>query len=66
MPQKIGLMHTDNMQRILEIQTEDDYREALMRFIQLCESQKTDEDLKELLVLTSEMEKYERENCGSN
>ena len=59
-------MHTDFMQRILEIHTEDDYREALMRFIHLCETQKNDEDLKELLVITRQMEKYERENCGSN
>jgi antitoxin component HigA of HigAB toxin-antitoxin module len=54
------------MQRIIEIQTEDDYRDALHRFINLCDSQKTDEDLKELLWLTSQMEKYERDNCGSN
>jgi len=50
-------------QRIIEIETEDDYREALNRFIVLCENQKTDEDLKELLLLTDLMEKYERENC---
>lgn len=54
------------MYRITEIETEDDYREAMNRFIKLCESQKTDEDLKELLLLTDLMEKYERENCGSN
>ncbi len=59
-------MHTDFMQRIIEIQTEDDYRDALLRFIHLCESQKTDDDLKELMVLTRQMERYERENCGSN
>ncbi len=66
MTQKTGLMHTDDMQRILEIHTEDDYRDALLRFISLCETQKTDDDLKELLVITRQMEKYERENCGSN
>jgi antitoxin component HigA of HigAB toxin-antitoxin module len=52
------------MQRILEIQTEDDYRDALHRFLRLCDIQKTDEDLKELLLLTRLMEKYERANCG--
>lgn len=54
------------MQRIIEIHTEDDYRDALLRFIDLCDTQKTDEDLKELLWLTRQMEKYERNNCGSN
>lgn len=54
------------MHRIIEIETEEDYREALNRFIELCESQKTDEDLKELLLLTNLMEKYERANCGGN
>lgn len=66
MTQKTGLMHTDDMYRTLEIHTEDDYRDALLRFISLCETQKTDDDLKELLVITRQMEKYERENCGSN
>ena len=54
------------MQRIREIETEEDYREALCRFIKLCESKKTDEDLKELLLITNLMEKYERANCGKN
>jgi antitoxin component HigA of HigAB toxin-antitoxin module len=54
------------MQRITEIETEDDYREALNRFIELCESQKTDEDIKELLLLSDLMEKYERANCGNS
>lgn len=66
MPQIIGLMHIDFMQRLIDIQTEDDYREALLRFIKLCETQKTDDDLKELMVLTRQMERYERENCNSN
>jgi len=52
--------------RITEIETEDDYRDALNRFIELCESQKTDEDLQELLLLTNLMEKYERANCGGS
>jgi antitoxin component HigA of HigAB toxin-antitoxin module len=54
------------MQRITEIETEEEYREALNRFIELCESQKTDEDLKELLLITDLMEKYERANCGGS
>lgn len=54
------------MQKITEIGTEMEYREALTRFIELCESQKTDEDLRELLLITDLMEKYERANCGGN
>lgn len=54
------------MQRITEIETEEEYREALNRFIELCESQKTDEDLKELLLITDLMEKYEKANCGGS
>jgi antitoxin component HigA of HigAB toxin-antitoxin module len=54
------------MDKIINIETEDDYREALQRFIDLCQSQKDDDDLKELLLLTDLMEKYERANCSSN
>ena len=54
------------MEKIVEIHTEDDYRQALLRFISLCESQKSDEDIRELVWLTSQMEKYERNNCGAN
>jgi hypothetical protein len=59
-------MPTKYMQRIIEIHTEDDYRDALLRFIDLCETQKTDDDLNELLLLSRQLEKYERTNCGSN
>lgn len=55
-----------SMEKIVVIETEDDYREALKRFIGLCGSQKTDEDLMELQLLTDLMEKYERANCGGN
>jgi len=54
------------MQKIVKIETEDDYRDALNRFVELCKSQKTNDDLDELLVLTSQMEKYERAMCGNN
>lgn len=50
----------------MNIETEDDYRDALNRFIELCKSQKTNDDLNELMVLTNMMEKYERENCGAS
>jgi len=54
------------MQRITEIETEDDYRDALNRFIELCESQKTYEDITELLRLSYLMEKYDRATCGNS
>jgi len=66
MPLQTGWMPIDIMQKIMEIHNEEDYRDALLRFIHLCESQKTDEDLKELMWLSRQMEKYERHNCGSN
>jgi antitoxin component HigA of HigAB toxin-antitoxin module len=54
------------MQKITKIETEDDYRDALNRFIELCKANKTNDDLGELLLLTNLMEKYERAHCGSN
>jgi len=61
------LMHIDlNMKKITEIKTEDDYREALNRFIELCEASKTHEEYRELYVLIDLMEKYERINCRIN
>ncbi|MBN1340004.1 MAG: hypothetical protein JXA03_11815 [Bacteroidales bacterium] len=54
------------MQKIIKIETDDDYRDALNRFIELCKTQKTNDDLNELMLLTSMMEKYERANCGEN
>lgn len=51
---------------IYSIETEDEYRDALNRFLQICDSAKTDEELKEMLLLMNLMEKYERENCGDS
>ncbi len=48
------------------INTEDDYRLALKRFIEICGSQKNSDELDEMLVLMDLMEKYERENCSQN
>lgn len=50
------------------IETEDDYRDALNRFLQICDDDKTknEEALKEMLLLMDLMEKYERENCSEN
>jgi antitoxin component HigA of HigAB toxin-antitoxin module len=54
------------MRKITEIKTEDDYRDALNRFIEICKYPKTNEELYELLVLTDLMEKYERSDCRNN
>ena len=60
-------MHTDkDMRKINDIITEDDYREALNRFIELCDSPKSNEEYRELYLLIDLMEKYERANCGNN
>lgn len=48
------------------IETEDDYRDALNRFLKICDSDKSEEKLKEMLLLMNLMEKYERENCNEN
>lgn len=48
------------------IETEEDYREALNRFLQICDTEKSEEALKEMLLLMNLMEKYERENCSEN
>jgi len=54
------------MQEYYQIETEDDYREALNRFLKICDSARDDNELKEMLILMDLMEKYERENCSSN
>jgi hypothetical protein len=51
---------------IYEIETEEDYQQGLKRFLEICGSQKTDEELKELYLLMELMEKYERNNCSVN
>ena len=51
---------------IYEIVTEDDYRDALNRFLEICESPKDKEEIAELFLLMNLMEKYERENCSYN
>jgi len=54
------------MEKNYRIETEDDYREALNRFLEIYDSTKSDEELKEMLLLMNLMEKYERENCSDN
>lgn len=49
-----------------ELENEDDYREALSRFLEICESPKNQNEIKELFLLMNILEKYERENCSYN
>lgn len=59
-----GSTHIKNM--IVEIVTEEDYQEGLRRFLELTNSQQSDDELKEMYLLMDLMEKYERENCSSS
>lgn len=47
-----------------DIETEDDYRDALRRFLQICEAPKDETEVKEMFLLMQLMEKYERANCS--
>ena len=49
-----------------QIETEEDYREALVRVFEICDIHKTEKDLTELYVLMDLLAKYERDNCSIN
>ena len=49
-----------------QIETEDDYREALTRVLEICDINKTENELKELYVLMDLLAKYENNNCEVN
>ncbi len=51
---------------IYEVETEEDYQQALLRFLEICENQKGTCDVKEMFLLIDLMGKYERENCSVN
>ena len=51
---------------ITKIETEDDYREALNRFLEICNIPKNDVEMTEFELLMNLLEKYERENCSFN
>lgn len=51
---------------IYEIETEEDYHEALKRFLEICQSPKDTDEVKEMYLLMDLMGKYERENCSTN
>ena len=47
-----------------QIETEEEYREALKRFLEICSAPKNLEEEKELYLLMDLLEKYERNNCS--
>ena len=47
-----------------KIVTEDDYRDALKRFLEICETPKNAEEVEELFILMDLMENYECKNCS--
>ncbi len=55
-------MHTESM--FEKLVTEDDYREALKRFIEICGAEEGTPESAELLKLISLLEIYEQENCS--
>ena len=44
--------------------TEDEYREALKRFLEICDAPENTPEAQELEQLMTIMEIYERENCS--
>lgn len=46
-----------------KLQTEEDYREALIRFLELCHAPTNSSEGGELCRLIGLLEKYEEENC---
>lgn len=44
--------------------TEDEYREALKRFLEICDAKENTTEADELEQLMTIMEIYERENCS--
>jgi len=49
-----------------EINTEDDYRQAMNRFLEICSEPKNEDEVKEMYLLMELMGKYERKSCSYN
>ncbi|MBT3384865.1 MAG: hypothetical protein HN778_09425 [Prolixibacteraceae bacterium] len=49
-----------------QIETDEDYRKALKRFLDICKAPRNVNEEIELNLLVILMEKYERENCSYN
>jgi hypothetical protein len=64
MQQITGWMPTKKV--ITVIDTEDEYREAMNRFLQIGGEPKSEEELLEMYRLMELMEEYEQDNCPYN
>ena len=49
-----------------QIETEEDYYEALKRFLEICNNPEDTNEVKEMYLLMDLMDKYERNNCTEN
>jgi len=49
---------------IVTLSTEDEYREALKRFLEICDAHEDTQEAKDLEKLMYLLEIYERENCS--
>jgi len=49
-----------------EIHSEDEYRKALHRFLQICCAPKSTSEVEELCKLIRDMESYEQKHCPNN
>ena len=54
------------IEMIYEIVTEEDYQQALKRFLVLTNGPQDEEEVKEMYLLMDLMQKYEQENCSIN
>lgn len=54
-------MHTNSQEKI---RTEEDYREALQRFLEIIEAPEGTPEAEELVELIRSLEIYEQENCN--
>lgn len=49
-----------------EIETENDYRDAMNRFLEICAAPKNEDEVKEMYLLMNLMGRYEQQNCSIN
>lgn len=59
--QLIGWMHIEV--RTNDIRSQEDYREALKRFLQIMNAAEETPEAEELFALIRKMQEYEMENC---
>jgi len=50
----------------LKVKTEEDYRNALQRFLEISGAPQNKEEMEEMFKLMEKMEEYEQRNCPDN